>query len=401
MMTWRRSGPGSRGVVNLNTFTRARIATGIVAVLIAGCGGKSEQGAAVEPAAGASTAAPVSEDKVVNVYNWVDYIEPTMLEKFTAETGIKVNYDTYDSNEMLETKLLAGSTGYDVVVPSNTFLERQIKAGAFQKLDRSRITNWKNLDPQIVERVAMNDPGNRYAVNYMWGTNGIGYDEVTVKAIMPDAPVDSWKLVFDPAVASKFKDCGIALLDSPTDVVPLVLIYLGKDPNSESESDLKQAEDMLLAVRPFIRMINSSTYTDALANGDICIAVAWSGTLLQARDRAAAVGHGRVIKYSIPKEGTISWFDMLAIPKDAPHPGNAHAFIDFLQRPEVAAANSNFLNYASGNSAALPFVADSTRNDPAIYPSAEVRSRIQVDTVESEPYSRILNRTWTRFVANR
>ena len=324
-----------------------------------------------------------------------------MLEKFTAETGIKVNYDTYDSNEVLETKLLAGNTGYDVVVPSNTYLERQIKAGALSKLDRSKLPNWQNLDPVIVERVATNDPGNQYAVNYMWGTNGIGYNESKVRAIMPDAPVDSWKLVFEPEFASRFKDCGIALLDSPTDVVPLVLIYLGKDPNSESQEDLLLAEKKLMAVRPYIRMIHSSAPTDALANGEICISVNWNGTVMQARDRALEAGLGHVIKYSVPKEGTISWFDMLAIPKDAPHPDNAHVFINFMQRPDVAAANSNFIKFANGNAASRDLIDESVRLDPSIYPSAEIQSRIFVDTAESEDYTRRLMRSWTRFVAGK
>jgi putrescine transport system substrate-binding protein len=303
-------------------------------------------GCAKKPPAdeGQTAAAPptAAAEKVVNVYNWADYVEPSVIEKFTAETGIKVNYDVYDANEILETKLLAGHTGYDVVVPTASFLERQIKANLFHKLDRARIPNWSNLDPDVMQRLAQHDPGNEHAVNYMWGTDGIGYNVAKVKAALPNAPVDSWRLVLDPAYAAKLKDCGISVLDGPTDIVPIVLNYLGKEPNSQSAEDLELAEQTLMAIRPYIRMIHSSSYIDALANGDICVAVGWSGDVLQARDRAAEAGQGIVIRYSIPKEGTIMWFDNLAIPQDAPHLDNAYAFINFMQRPEIAALNSNF-----------------------------------------------------------
>ena len=360
-------------------------------LVVAGCGRKTGEG--TNPAAAAGDA-----EKVVNIYNWSNYIEPAQLEKFTAETGIKVNYDVYDSNELLEAKLMAGNTGYDVVVPTASFIERQIKAGVFRQLDRTQLKNWGNLDPEILERLAQHDPGNQHAVNYMWGTDGIGYNEGMVRAVLPDAPLDSWRLVFDPKFAEKFRDCGISVLDGPTDVVPLVLAYLGLNPNSESEEDLARAEQTLMAVRPYIRMIHSSNYIDALANGEICIAVGWSGDILQARDRAAEAGLDHVIKYSIPKEGTIIWFDSMAIPSDAPHPANAHAFIDFMQRPEVAAANSNFLNYANGNSASITLVDEAVRNDPSIYPPAAVKAKLFPDLAESEQFSRLLNRSWTRFV---
>jgi putrescine transport system substrate-binding protein len=383
-----------------------RLRLGLVSLLaataLAGCGKKEEAPPADAAAGGAAApAAAGAEEKVVNVYNWSDYIDPAMLEKFTAETGIKVNYDVFDSNEVLETKLLAGNTGYDVVVPSASFLERQIKAGVFQKIDRSKIPNWSNLDPEILQRIALHDPGNEHSVNHMWGTDGIGYNEGKVKAIMPNAPVDSWNLVFDPKIASKFKDCGISVLDAPSEMVAVVLAYLGKDPNSQSAEDLKLAEDKLMAIRPYIRMIHSSQYIDALANGEICIAVGWSGDMLQARDRAAEAGQGNVIKYSIPKEGTIIWFDVYAIPKDAPHPDNAHAFINFMERPEVAAANSNFINYANGNAASLQFINDSVKNDPGIYPTPEVKAKLFPDLAETEEFTRMLNRTWTRFTTGK
>jgi putrescine transport system substrate-binding protein len=235
----------------------------------------------------------------------------------------------------------------------------------------------------------------------MWGTDGIGYNEGKVLGIMPNAPVDSWNLVFDPKIAARFKDCGISVLDAPSEMVGVVLAYLGKDPNSQSAEDLKLAEERLMAIRPYIRMIHSSQYIDALANGEICIAVGWSGDMLQARDRAAEAGQGNVIKYTIPKEGTIIWFDVYAIPKDAPHPDNAHAFINYMERPEVAAANSNFINYANGNSASLQFVNEDVKNDPGIYPTPEVKAKLFPDLAETEEFTRMLNRTWTRFTTGK
>jgi putrescine transport system substrate-binding protein len=381
---------------------RAGLVSLVFATALVGCGKKQEAPPAAETAAAPAATAPAStEEKVVNVYNWSDYIDPATLEQFTAETGIKVNYDVFDSNEVLETKLLAGNTGYDVVVPSASFMERQIKAGVFRKLDRSKLPNWSNLDPEILERVALHDPGNEHAVNFMWGTTGIGYNEAKVKAIDPNAPVDSFKLVFDPKEAAKYKGCGISVLDAPSEITGVALAYLGKDPNSQSEADLKLAEDLLMKVRPYIRMIHSSNYIDALANGEICIAVGWSGDILQARDRAAEAGQGNVIKYNVPKEGRIIWFDMFAIPADAPHPDNAHLFIDFMNRPEVAAKNSDFINYANGNIASYNLISETVRNDPGIYPSAEVKAKLFPDLAESAEFTRLLNRTWTRFTTGK
>jgi putrescine transport system substrate-binding protein len=384
--------------------SRSAPAASLIALLlfVAGCHQRTEQESTDTGASERASVAALSPDeRVVHVYNWFDYIDPAMLEEFTTATGIRVVYDVYDANEVLETKLLAGNTGYDVVVPSLTFLERQIKAGVFRKLDRSKIPNWSNLDPEILKQVALVDPGNAHAVPYMWGTNGIGYNEGKVKAVMPDAPVDSWRLVFDPAIASRFKDCGIAVLDSPGDVLPLVLIHLGKDANSESEEDLRLAERTLMAVRPYVRMIHSSALTDALANGELCLTVNWNGPVAQARRIAAEAGLDHVIKYSIPKEGTIGWFDSMAIPKDALHTESAHAFINFMQRPEVAAANSNFIGYANGNGASYLLIEESIRTDPGVYAPAEVKSRVTVDVSDSEQYSRLRNRTWSRFVAGK
>jgi putrescine transport system substrate-binding protein len=380
------------------------IRVGLVSLLAAtsliGCGKKAEEAASTDEAA---SQAPVAagEEQVVNVYNWSDYIDPAMLEKFTAETGIKVNYDVFDSNEVLETKLLAGNTGYDVVVPSASFLERQIKAGVFQKLDRSKLPNWSNLDTEILQRVALHDPGNEHSVNHMWGTTGVGYNEGKIKAIMPNAPVDSWDLIFDPKVVSKFKDCGVSVLDAPSEVLAVLLAYIGKDPNSQDAADLKLVEEKLMAIRPYVRMIHSSQYIDALANGEICLALGWSGDVLQARDRADEAGQGNVIKYFVPKEGTIIWFDMYAVPADAPHPDNAHAFINFMMKPEVAAANTNFVNFATGNAAAFPLVNEDIRNDPGVFPPPEVKAKLFPDLSETDEFTRLLNRTWTRFTTGK
>ena len=371
----------------------------VAATMLVGCGKKSEEPApAAKPADSASAAAPASsEEKVVNVYNWSDYIDPKMLEAFTKETGIKVNYDVFDTNEVLQTKLLAGNTGYDVVVPSASFLELQIKAGVFRKLDKSKLPNWKNLDPNILQRVALHDPGNQYAVNHMWGTDAIGYNVKKVLAIDPKAPLDSWNLIFDPKQAAKFKDCGISVLDAPDEVVGVVLAYLGKDPNSEKPEDLKAAEELLMKIRPYIRMIHSSQYIDSLANGDICISLGWSGDILQAKSRAKEAGQGVDIALSVPKEGTIIWFDMYAVPADAPHPDNAHAFINYMMRPEVAAANSNFVHYANGNAASVALLDPAVHNDPSVYPPKEVMDKLFPNLARSPEFTRQLNRTWTRF----
>jgi putrescine transport system substrate-binding protein len=382
----------------MSISTRVGLVSLLAATALAGCGKKEEQAATQEAA---QTPVAAGEEQVVNVYNWSDYIDPAMLEQFTAETGIKVNYDVFDSNEVLETKLLAGNTGYDVVVPSASFLERQIKAGVFRKLDRSKLPNWSNLDPEILQRVALHDPGNEHSVNHMWGTDGVGYNEGKIKAIMPNAPLDSWDMIFQPKVVSKFKDCGVSVLDAPSELSAVILAYLGKDPNSQDPADLKLVEDKLMSIRPYIRMIHSSQYIDALANGEICLALGWSGDVLQARDRAKEAGQGNVIKYYVPKEGTIIWFDMYAIPADAPHPDNAHAFINFMMKPEVAAANSNFVNYATGNAASIPLVNDNVRNDPGVYPPPEVKAKLFPDLSETEEFTRLLNRTWTRFTTGK
>ena len=360
-----------------------------LAVILAGCGGGAKS-----PAQKGGTAGP--EEKVVNVYNWSDYVEPQALEDFTKETGIKVNYDVFDSNEVLETKLLTGHTNYDVVAPSGAFLARQIGAGVLQKLDKSRLPNWQYLDPEVMKKAEQYDPGNQYAVDFMWITSGPGYNVAKIKERLPDAPLDSWRMFYDPAVISKFADCGVSLLDAPTEIIPTVFLYLGKDPNSTSMEDMQAAEKALMAIRPYIRYVHSSRYIDDLANGEICLALGWSGDVKQAHDRAAEAGKGIDIGYKIAKEGAISNYDMFAIPVDAPHPNNAHVFINFMLRPDIAARNTNFLKYANGDTP-TPALAEKVRNDPGVYPPPDVLAKLHPEPARTPEYTRLLNRLWTRF----
>ncbi|MGQ0673257.1 MAG: polyamine ABC transporter substrate-binding protein [Hyphomicrobium sp.] len=332
----------------------------------------------------------------VRVYNWSDYIDETILEDFTKETGIKVVYDVFDSNEVLETKLLAGKTGYDVVVPTGPFLSRQIEAKVFQKLDKAKLPNLSRMWDEISKRTAIYDPGNEYSINYMWGTTAIGYNEAKVKERMGDAPLNSWDLVFKPENISKFKDCGIHFLDAPDDVLPAVLNYLGLDPNSKEQADIDKATALMSSIRPNVRKFHSSEYINALANGDICIAVGYSGDILQARDRAEEAKKGQVIAYSVPKEGAQMWFDQMAIPADAPHVEDAHKFLDYLMRPEVIAKASNHTNYANGNLDSQKSIDQEVLGDPAIYPDAETMKRLFVKTAYDAKTQRIVTRAWTK-----
>jgi putrescine transport system substrate-binding protein len=342
-----------------------------------------------------AAAASAAEEKVLNVYNWSDYIEASVIEDFTKETGIKVQYDVFDSNEMLETKLLAGNTGYDIVVPSASFLYRQLKAGVHQKLDKSQLPNLANIDPDIAKRLEAFDPGNEHSVNYMWGTSGVGYNVKKIAERMKDAPVDSFAMFYDPKIASKFADCGISILDAPSEVIGTVLIYLGKDANSEKPEDLAAAEAVLKAVRPYIKNFHSSAYIEQLANGEICLALGWSGDVLQAQTRAVDAKNGVEVDYRIPKEGAVMFFDQMAIPKDAKHPKNAHLFINYLLRPEIAARNSTYISFANANKAATPLVDAAVTGNPNVYPPAELMSKLVPDMPESPEFSRLLNRSWT------
>ncbi len=376
------------------SVVRSALTVACSLLILAGCGGKSSAGKGEGDAAAKS-------GKVLNLYIWSDYLAANTLPDFEKQTGIKVNVAYFDTNETLETKLLAGSSGYDVVLPTASYFERQIKAGVYQSFDKSKLPNLKNMDPQLMLLVAMHDPNNAHGLIYLWGTNGIGYNEKMVKSILPNEPLDTWKLVFDPVYASKLAKCGISVLDSPAEVFRAVYNYLGKDPNSQKPEDLVVAEDVLMKIRPYIRNINSSEYIEALANGDVCVSVGYSGDVLQSRDRAREANKGIEIKYIVPKEGTILWFDMLAIPKDAPHPDSAYAFINYLMQPEVMASISNFKRFANANAAALPLVDKSVTGDPVIYPTPEERKRLSVQLADSIDQTRAITRIWQRFKTGR
>jgi putrescine transport system substrate-binding protein len=348
------------------------------------------------------TASAGAQGQTVNVYNWSDYIEPSLLEDFTRETGIKVRYDTFDSNDTLETKLLAGKSGYDVVVPTGFFLERQIKAGVFQKLDKSKLPNLVNLWPEIAQRLSAHDPGNQYAVNYMWGTTGLGYNVKKVREILgADAKIDSWDIVFKPENLAKLKGCGVYLLDSADDILPAALKYLGFDPNSRAETELQKAADLVGKVRPSVRKFHSSEYLNALASGEICFAVGFSGDVKQAQKRAAEAKNGIEVAYAIPKEGAQLWFDNLAIPRDAKNVAEAHAFINYLQKPEVAAKNSNLISYANGNLASQKLIDKEVLDDRTIYPDEATMSRLYTIKVYDNATQRLMNRMWTRIKTGR
>src|SRR5882757_2700829 len=346
---------------------------------------------------GAAADTGTAKGQVLNLYIWSDYLAADTLSNFEKHTGIKVHVAYFDTNETLETKLLAGSSGYDVVVPTASYFERQIKAGVYLTLDKSKLPNLKNMDPQLMAKVALHDPGNAHGIIYTWGTNGIGYNEKMVRELMPDAPLDSWRMVFDPAVASKVAKCGISVLDSPAEMLRAVYSYLGKDANSQSPNDLVQAEAVLTKIRPFIRNINSSEYIEALANGDLCIAVGYNGDVMQARDRAREANKGIEVKYYVPKEGLILWFDMLAIPKDAPDPDSAYAYLNYIMTPQAIADISNFKRYATANAAGLPLVLPTVKDDPGIYPPPEQRQKLAVQLADSADQTRAITRVWQKF----
>ncbi len=368
--------------------------------------GTSGLGFAVALALFCGLASAPAAERVVNFYNWSDYIAPKVLEDFTKETGIKVRYDTFDSNDTLEAKLLAGNSGYDVVVPTAYFLARQIEAGIFLKLDKAKLPNLVNAWPEITDRLARYDPGNRYAVNYMWGTTGIGYNVKAARKILgADVPagdlLSSWNDVFDPPRLAKFAGCGVHMLDSSDDILSAALHDLKLDPNSSDPADLQKAADLLSKIRPYVRKFHSSEYLNALATGEICLAVGFSGDIKQAQKRAAEAKSDVEIGYSIPKEGAQLWFDVFAIPKDAPDVDEAHALINYLLRPEVAAANTNFISYANGNLASQKFINKSILDDPTIYPDAAVMATLYTISAHDQKTQRLINRLWTRIKTGR
>lgn len=343
-----------------------------------------------------------AQQRSVNFYNWSNYMAPGVLEQFTKETGIKVVYDTFDANETLETRLLAGKSGYDVVVPTAYFLQRQIAANVFQKLDKSKLPNLANAWPEVTKRLAIYDPGNTFAASYMWGTTGIGYNAGKLKEIFgSDAKIDSWGIVFKPENLAKFKDCGIHMLDSADDILPAALNYLGLDPNSAKRADLDKAADLVSKIRPFVRKFHSSEYLNALATGEICFVVGWSGDIKQAQSRAAEAKNGVEIGFAIPKEGAQMFFDNLAIPADAKNVGEAHELINYLYRPDVAAKNSDFLSYANGNLASQKLIDPKIFNDKTVYPDEATLNRLFVITARDPAAQRVLNRLWTRVKTGR
>jgi putrescine transport system substrate-binding protein len=340
--------------------------------------------------------ATAQHQRVVNVYNWSDYVDPSVLDDFSKKTGILIRYDTFDSSDTLEAKLLAGQSGYDVVVPTGYFLAREIAAGIFQKLDKSRLPNLVNSWPEIANRLAAYDPGNQYAVNYMWGTTGIGYNVKDAHRILgPGAVIDSWDYVFDPDKIAKFKDCGVHFLDSSDDIVPSVLRYLHLEPNSNNPADLEKAADVLTKIRPYVRKFHSSEYINALATGEICLALGYSGDIKQAQKRAAEANNGNEIDYAIPKEGAPLWFDNLAIPKDAPHVTEAHELINHLLEPQVAAKNTNFVSYANGDRPSR-FVDKAILDDRTIYPDDATMAKLFTIIAHDLRTQRLVNRLWTR-----
>ena len=338
--------------------------------------------------------AEAEEEKVLNVYNWFEALDPGSVPDFEKETGIEVNYDSYESNETLEAKLLAGSSGYDVVFPSYFFMERQITAGIYQPLDKSKLANYGNLDDGLMAIMANHDPDNAHAVPQQWGTTAMGYNVGMIRERMPDAPVDSYDLIFKPEIVSRFADCGVVMIDAPGEIIPIALVYLGLDPNSEDRDDLKAAAEVLKSVRPYIKYFSGSQHMNDLASGDICLGIMWNPDLFFAQMSADEAGHDIELAWSIPKEGALLWIDSALIPADAPHPGNAHLFIDYLLRPEVAAAMTNYVPAASPNAASVALVDEAIRNNRAIFLTDEEKSRLFTVKAHTPRYDRALTRVW-------
>jgi len=373
----------------------------VIAGAMTACGHSKQAALPAAAATAASRGSLTDPEKILNIYNWTDYIAPDIVPAFEKEYGIKVNYDFFDSNDVLQTKLLTGHTGYDVVVPTGSFAAGEIKAGVFRKLDKALIPNLKYVDPDLARRMDPLDPGLEHSVNYFWGTEGVGYNVGKIKAAMADAPVDSLRMFYDPGVIRHFKDCGVMLVDEPREIVSTVLLYLGRDGTSEKPDDLAAAEKVLMAIRPYIRYIDNERYLNDLANGEICLALGWSNDVLNAALRARESGNGNVIRYNIPKEGAVMFIDMMGIPADAPHPRNAHLFINYLLRPEVSARNSSFVHAATSNAAAYPLIDPAVYNDRAIFPTPETRQRLIADLPRTQAYTRSLTRMWARFKAGR
>lgn len=337
-----------------------------------------------------------AEEPVLNFYNWADYIHPDTIPNFEKEFGIKVNYDLYDASEVVEAKLLAGKTGYDLVLHSTSYSARLIPIGVFQPLDRSRLPRWDSLDPWVLQQMAVKDPGNRFAAPYMWGSTGFSYNADMIRARMANPPLDSWDMLFKPEVVSRFADCGVTWLDSPSDLIPVGMLYLGYDANSVEPGELAEVEALMKEVRPYIKYFSSTKMMNDLPNQEVCIAMSWAGDYAQARQRAREVGLDIDLAYRVPMEGSLSFVDALLIPADAPHPGNAHTFLNYLMRPEVMAANSNETRYANAIRGSIPYLLPELANDPAAYPPPEVLARLQPLTIHGPKVERQRTRAYSR-----
>lgn len=347
---------------------------------------------------GAATA-QAEEEKVVNVYNWVDYIGETTIQDFEAETGIKVVYDTYDASETVDAKMMAGHSGYDVVLHGSHLIPPLVKAGVFAKIDKSKLSDYGNLDPEILKVVAGHDPGNEYFVPYMWGTVGFAYNVDMIKQRMADAPVTSLDMLFKPELAAKWADCGISILESPTDMIPLALSYLHRDPNSQKAEDYEAAAALFKPIRQYVKAVDSANYLNQLPNQELCLAFSWSGDYATAASRAAEAGVKVNLAYSVPDTGGPAWFDGWLIPSDAPHPGNALIFINYMLRPKVIADATNFTNYANANKASVEFVSKEILENPAIYPDAATRAKLYVPADLPQEALRLRTRAWSQIKA--
>ena len=344
----------------------------------------------------ATLAAVPEEEPVLNFYNWADYIHPETISNFEEEFGIRVNYDFYDSSEIVEAKLLAGQTGYDVVLHSATYSARLIPIGVYMPLDKSRLPLWNSLDPWVMEQLEIGDPGNRYAMPYMWGSTGIAYNLDMVLARMPDAPLDSAAMLFDPEIVSRFADCGVTLLDGPIDVIPMALLYLGHDVDSLDPAHLAEVEALVKSVRPYIKYFGNSKMINDLPNEEVCVAMSWAGDYGQAKNRAKEVGRDMNLAYRVPREGSLLFFDGLYIPADAPHPDNAHKFLNYLLRPEVAAANSDYIHYGNAVPASRELMLPEVANDPAAYPPPETLDLLHMNVLYGPKEERRRTRVYSR-----
>ncbi len=337
-----------------------------------------------------------AEKPLLNIYNWSDYIDPDLIQEFEREFGIKVNYDIYDSSEIVDTKLLTGHSGYDIVVHSASFSARLIPIGVYQSVDYERLQNWHHIDSGLLAKIRRYFGEDIAGVPYMWGTTGFAYNRDMILKRMPDAPLDSAAMLFDPTVVSRFADCGVSLLDDPTSVIPIAMLYLGLPANSVEPEHLARAEELLKAVRPYIKYFSSTKMLLDLPSREVCLAMAWSGDYAVAITRAAEAGVDIDLGYTIPKEGAIDWYDVMYIPADAPHPNNAYLFLDFMLRPDVVARASNYIGYANANRDALPLVDEALSSDPAIYPDLETMNRLEPSVVLPPKLERRRSRTWTK-----